>query len=81
LEEDRAGRGATETASAPLNHLNSLKLHGTKIIHLIFYGCACQYMNSHVTHILMENVEGILIVFPVRDHSYFSADYLGEDTT
>jgi hypothetical protein len=33
-------------------------------------------MNSHVTHILMENVEGILTVFPVRDHSYLSADWL-----
>jgi hypothetical protein len=36
----------------------------------------CHNMNSHVTHILMENVEGILTVFPVRDHSYLSADWL-----
>lgn len=81
--EDTAGRGSNEVASAVFNFLCAHQFDGeVTTVRLFADGCAGQNKNSTVVNFLYywllkcapPSVKRILMVFPVRGHSYLPAD-------
>ncbi|XP_072384620.1 uncharacterized protein [Diabrotica undecimpunctata] len=80
--EDQAGRGSIEIGSALVNYLDSLEYDNITTLRLFCDGCGGQNKNSHIIHSLYfwlrfkapVQVTEILLVFPVRGHSYLPAD-------
>lgn len=81
--EHQAKRGSAETSSALRDFLNKAEF-GSDIKHIRLFadGCAGQNKNAHVMHMLMlwlyrdapQNIESVVITFPIRGHSYLPAD-------
>lgn len=81
--EHQAKRGSAETSSALRNFLNKQEFGPQiKVVRLFADDCAGQNKNAHMMHMLMlwlsedspKTVESVLVVFPVRGHSYLPAD-------
>lgn len=82
--EDQAKRGALEVGSALLDYLRKVNNYpkDCKTLRLFSDGCAGQNKNCHIIHLLSywlyneapETLDTILLVFPVRGHSYLPAD-------
>lgn len=80
--EDQAGRGSSEIGSALLNYLDSLECENITTLRLFCDGCSGQNKNSHIIHSLYFwlrfkapiHVTELLLVFPVRGHSFLPAD-------
>ncbi|GBP33253.1 hypothetical protein EVAR_5207_1 [Eumeta japonica] len=79
--EDQAKKGSIEIASA-LTYLNSADLSGVEVLRLFADGSGGQNKNSQVVHMsifwlkshLLANVAKIVLIFPVRGHSFLPAD-------
>lgn len=80
--EDQAGRGSTEVSSALLHCLNHYLPENISRVRLFCDGCGGQNKNNHVIHALAQwlrhtapkNIQEVLVVFPVRGHSFLPAD-------
>lgn len=81
--ENQAGKGANEVSSALYDFLSKKTFDPTTTTLRIFAdGCGGQNKNAHVVHVLTmwllndspEAIKNILMVFPVRGHSYLPAD-------
>lgn len=81
--EHQAKRGSAETSSALHDFLNKEEFGpDIKQIRLFADGCAGQNKNAHMMHMLMlwlyrdapRSVESVVVIFPIRGHSYLPAD-------
>lgn len=79
--EDQAGKGSLEVSSALLNHLIAMNFEGKTMLRLFCDGCTSQNKNNIVLRSLVHFLQTtptplrkILIVFPVRGHSFLPAD-------
>ncbi|XP_072402171.1 uncharacterized protein [Diabrotica undecimpunctata] len=81
--EHQAKRGSAETSSALRDFLNKSEFgSGIKQLRLFADGCAGQNKNAHMMHMLMlwlyrdapQNIKSVVLIFPVRGHSYLPAD-------
>lgn len=81
--ENQAKRGSAETSSALRDFLSKQTFEpDIKQVRLFADSCAGQNKNAHMMHMLMlwlyedspKSIESVVVIFPVRGHSYLPAD-------
>lgn len=79
--EEQAGKGSLEVSSALFAHLQTTDFQGKEVLRLFCDGCVSQNKNNIVLRTLVHflqttntSLNKIVIIFPVRGHSFLPAD-------